>query len=113
MICIDKAPLEISKASDMRARHSWASETLGRVIAQFGEGAQVITGPHNYTNFESSRTAGQAVYPVARIDGQPIEMTKAKRIWVVIFHDMEVDPRAIDFVPAVASVFEIEFEDAG
>lgn len=113
MICIDKAPLEISKPSDMRAGHSWARATLGRMIAQFGEAAQVITSPHNYTNFDSSRTAGEAAYPVARIDGLPIEMTKAKRIWLVIFHDLEVDPRGNVFLPALASVIEIEFEGVG
>jgi hypothetical protein len=53
------------------------------------------------------------VYPVAFIDGVPIEITKAKRIWLVIFHDMEADPRGFDFVPAVTEVMEIEFEDAG
>ena len=112
MICLDKASLDISRVSDFRARHSWASQALGPVT-RLGQDAQIITSPHNYTNFEPSQTAGQVVYPVAFIDGVPIEMTKAKRIWLVIFHDMEADPRGFDFVPAVASVIEVEFEDAG
>lgn len=112
MLCLDKASLEISKVSDFRAKHSWTSQSLGPVT-RLGQDAQIITSPHNYTNFESSQTAGQAAYPVAFIDRVPIEMTKAKRIWLVIFHDMEADPKGIDFVPAVTEVMEIEFEDAG
>ena len=111
-ICLDKTSLEISRGSDFRVKHSWASQTLGPVT-QLGQDAQIITSPHNYTNFEPSQTAGQAVYPVAFIDGVPIEMTKAKRIWLVIFHDMESDSREFDFMPAMASVIEVEFEDAG
>lgn len=111
-LCIDKASMEISPASDFQAKHAWARSPLRRVVAQFGEDAQVITSGHNYTNFEHFRTADQFVYPIALINGEPIERVKAKRIWLVMFNDMEeVDPRGNDFFPAVATVFQVEFED--
>jgi hypothetical protein len=111
-ICIDKTLMEISRASDFQAKHSWARTPLRRVIDQFGEDAQVITSGHNYTNFEDFRTADQFIYPIALIDGQPIEMTKVKRLWFVMFNDMEEVPsRGDSFFPAVATVFEVEFED--
>lgn len=112
MICIDKAALEVSTASDLRAKHSWARRALDPVVTQFGEDAQVITSGHNYTNFETSQNAGQVVYPVASIDGLPINRTTVKRIWLVLFHDMEIGPARSDFVPALASVIEVEFEEA-
>jgi|CXWL01.1.fsa_nt_gi hypothetical protein len=112
-LCIDKGSIEISPVADFQAKHSWARAPLRRVIAQFGEDAQVITSGHNYTNFEHFRTADQFIYPIALIDGQPIELTRVRRLWLVIFNDLEeVDPRGNDFSPALASVFEVEFEDS-
>ncbi len=112
-LCIDKASMEISLASGFQAKYAWARSPLRRVVAQFGEDAQVITSGHNYTNFDHFRTADQFVYRIALINGEPIERVKAKRIWLVMFNDMEeVDPRGNDFSPAVATVFQVEFEDS-
>lgn len=112
MLCLDKAALEISTAASFRAKYRWASRSLDPVIAQFGEDAQIITSAHNYTNFEGAHMAGQAVYPVAFIDSLPVERTEAKQIWLVVFHDLEDHSNQSDVIPALATVIEVEFDDA-
>lgn len=113
-ICVDQSPLEIIKANELLASHGRflgkeGSRNLQRLIEQFGE-ARVITSGSSFSNFAINPKG--ATYAINSIDGIPIEKSTAKRIWLVIFASkVPADPRAIDFSPAIASVYEVEFVD--
>jgi len=115
-ICVDKTTLEISSASESLAKHARflgpeGSANLKRVIGQFGDQAQVVTSSHNFSNFALSRTPDHLSYSVDLIDGLPVEKTKTKRIWLVMFNSLKSDPRAVEFIPALASIVEVTFLD--
>lgn len=114
-VCIDKSPLEIVMANDLLVSHSRTlgkegSRNLQKVIDQYGGGARVITSGSNFSNFAT--TVKGATYAIRSIDGVPVEKTTAKKVWLVFFaSQVPSDPRAVDFSPAIASVFEVEFVD--
>lgn len=114
-VCVDKSPLEIVRATELSVSHgrilgNEGSENLQKVIEQFGGDARVITSGSNFSNFAT--TPKGASYAIRSIDGVPIEKTKAKKVWLVIFaSQVPTDPRVIEFPPAIVSVFEVEFLD--
>lgn len=113
-ICVDQSPLEIVKASELLASHGRllgkeGSQNLQRLIEQFGD-TRVITSGSNFSNFAINQKG--ATYAIRSIGGIPIEKTTANKIWLVIFASKApADPRAIDFSPALVSVYEVEFVD--
>lgn len=113
-ICVDQSPLEIVEASELLASQGRflgkeGSQNLQRLIEQFGD-ARVITSGSNFANFAINPQG--ATYAVRYIDGIPIEKTTVGRVWLVVFASkMPTDPRAPDFSPAIASVYEVEFVD--
>jgi len=116
-ICIDKAPLEIAKAKELIGSHGRVlgkegSRNLQKVIEQFGEDSRIVTSGSNFTNFVATQQKGGVSYVIQSIDGVPIEKTTEMKVWLVIFaSQVPVDPRAIDFAPAIASVVEVEFAE--
>jgi hypothetical protein len=116
-LCIDKDALEMNNAAVVLSKYArvlgqGGSATLSRLIGQFGEDAKIITSSNNFTNFLPTQAAGQFSYAVASMDGQPVERTDAKRVWLVIFSSqIPTDPRALEFTPALTSVLEIVFVD--
>jgi hypothetical protein len=117
-ICIEQAPLKTMLAADVlisqgRSLSTAGAENLKKVIEKNGKDARVITSGLNFTNFEQSKTAGRYVYPITYIDGIPVEQFKGKYLRLVIFYSAaQANPQAIDFVPALVAVTEIEFLDA-
>ena len=123
-ICVDPVSLKISNASDLLAARSGslgeeARANLRRVIDQFGDRAQVVISGRNYANFVPSQTptvvplqaSNEFVYPVATIDRQPVEKTNVKRFWVVVFLSLRAYSALNDFVPALTTVYELQFID--
>ena len=116
-ICIDKAPLEIEKAKELLGSHGRVlgkegSRNLQKVIEQFGEDSRIVTSGSNFTNFVTTQQKGGVSYVIQSIDGIPIERTTEMKVWLVIFaSQVPVDPRALDFAPAIASVVEVEFAE--
>lgn len=116
-LCTDKFPLEIKKANELLASHGHflgkeGSQNLQKVMDQFGEDSRVITSGSNFANFVTSSAQGGVSYTIQSIDGVPIEKTTEKKVWLVFFaSQVQTNPRAIDFLPAVASVVEVEFLD--
>jgi len=114
-VCVDKSPLEIVRANELLTSHGRilgqeGSRNLQKVIEQFGGDVPIITSGSNFSNFAT--TPEGASYAIRSIDGIPIEKTTVKNVWLVIFaSQVTADPRAIEFHPAIVSVFEVEFLD--
>lgn len=114
-VCVDKSPLKIVRAAELLVSHGSilgmeGSRKLQKVIEQFGADARIITSGSNFSNFATN--AKGASYAIRSIDGVPIEKTTVKNVWLVIFaSQVPADPRAIEFPPAIVSVFEVEFLD--
>lgn len=114
-VCVDRVPLEIVKANELLATHSRVlgregAQNLQKVIDQYGGSARVITSGSNFSNFAT--TAKGATYAIRSIDGVSIERTKSRKVWLTFFaSQVPTDPRSIDFLPAIVSIFEVEFVD--
>ena len=117
-ICVDKLPLEVSTASELLTKNP---KTLGKegvaslkgLIERFGEEAKIITSGHNFTNFLPDKPSGRYSCPVAQIDNQPIDQSRIKRLWLIVFSSpTPADPRALEFLPALTTVVEVEFSSA-
>lgn len=116
-LCVDKAPLGLVSAEEFfHTESSLLGEegikNLKRTLKELNVDTPVVTSGRNYTNFVPVKSKGIYEYRIESIDGVPIEKTRIKEIWIVVFTSgTPKDSRAINFLPALVSVVKIEFQD--
>lgn len=116
-LCVDNSGLKVISAADFPEK--WlqiigpeGKKNFQEIIKEVGAEASFITSGHTVINFTLREKPGILEYRIERIGGVPVKSTKVNKLWLVVFDcKPKANPRAVTFIPAIASVIEIEFID--